>query len=109
VLGRAVSGEEGIARMPGKENISTAGGNCGTTVQGPLFSSPKEETEGLGIAGGDGGVGTWGTSAVTPVSEAAMAWKSASFSVPVGTDHCVSGCAETEFGVGTAGGVNISR
>ena len=57
-LGGAVGGDEGIVGTAGKENISTAGGNCGAAVQGPTFSPSRKDDEGLGIAGGDERVGT---------------------------------------------------
>jgi hypothetical protein len=58
-LGGAVGGDEGIAGMPGKENISAAGGNSGAAAQGPACSPlGKKDDEGLGIADGEAGIGT---------------------------------------------------
>jgi hypothetical protein len=109
-LGGAVGGDEGIAGTPGKENISKAGGNCGAAAQGPAFSASRKEKDeaGLGIADGEAGVGTSGTSATAPPNEAAIARKSASFSAPVGTVEGIGGSPGTEPGFGTAEKENIS-
>jgi hypothetical protein len=103
-LGGAVGGDEGIAGTPGKENISTAGGNCGAAAQGLAFSPSAEGKEGLAIAGGNPG-----TSATTPANEAAIALKSASSSERIGAGAGISWSPEVVPGFGTAGKENISR
>ena len=107
----ASSGERLLGQAPaGKSVLEVAGGADDVFLVGGHELRAVEPQDGDdGIADGVAAAETCGTSGRTPASEAAIAWKSASFNGPLGGDEGSCGPPGIDRALGKAGIENISR